>query len=340
MCTGIRLIADNGAAVYARTLEFGQDIASNIIIIPRNYTFTGTAPSGKAEGLQWQSHYAVVGANALNINHIIDGVNEKGLAGGLFYFVDFAHYQEIAQENYKKSLAPWELITWILTNFSTVDEVKKALTSIFVGSTTFGPWGFVPPVHAIVHDTTGKSLVIEYVNENLFVYDNPLGAFTNSPPFDWHMINLGNYLNLKPTNTQNIQLKNGVTVPSLGQGSGMLGLPGDFTPPSRFIRAVAFSQSIVVGNNENEALDAAFHLLNLFNIPLGVVRHLENNKELYDYTQWTSASDLRNKRYYFHTYENPQIYSVDLMKHNLQAKEPVIISMKNKQKIIDIESKK
>lgn len=329
MCTGIRLIADNGAAVYARTLEFGQNIESKIIIIPRNYAFTGTAPSGKSEGLSWKSRYAVVGANALDVNHLVDGVNEKGLAGGLFYFPHFAEYQAVTHENYKHALAPWELMTWILTNFTDVDETKKAVTTIFVGNTIFSAWGFVPPVHAIIHDATGKSLVIEYVKGTIHLYDNPLGVITNAPGFDWHTINLSNYLNLTPTDITNVKLKN-YAVTSLGQGSGMLGLPGDFTPPSRFIRAVAFSQSIIIGKHEDNALDAAFHLLNLFNIPRGIIRHQENGKELYDYTQWTSACDLRNKRYYFHTYENPQIQVVDLMKQDLDAQEISTISMKNK----------
>lgn len=328
MCTGIRLIAKNGGIIYARTLEFGQPMKSDCIVIPRNYAYKGTAPSGKAEGLQWQSRYAVVGANALGLAHILDGVNEAGLAGGLFYFPDFADYQNVAPEEYKNSLAPWELMTWILTNYANVEEVKKAITTIKVGNTIFAPWGFVPPIHAIVHDATGKSLVIEYVKGKMDLYDNPLGVVTNSPTFEWHMINLHNYIMLKPENSPHAILRNGVEIIPLGQGSGMLGLPGDFTPTSRFIRAVAFSQSVKVGAHEDEALSAAFHLLNLFNIPIGVVRHSENGKELCDYTQWTGACDLNRKRYYFHTYENPQIQCIDLMKYDLNAHEPVIVPMK------------
>jgi len=330
MCTGIRLIADNGAVIYARTLEFGQPMKSDILVIPRNYSFVGTAPSGKPEGLLWKSRYAVVGANALGLRHILDGVNEAGLAGGLFYFPDFAQYQDVALNEYKNSLAPWELMTWLMTNYSTIDEVKKAITTIKVGNTNFKAWGFVPPVHAIVHDARGKSLVIEYVKGNLDVYDNPLGVVTNSPTFEWHTINLDNYVTLKAVNSSALILRNGVEIIPLGQGSGMLGLPGDFTPPSRFVRAVAFSQSVKIGVHEGDALSAAFHLLNLFNIPIGVVRHREKGKEFYDYTQWTSASDLRNKRYYFHTYESPQIQSVDLMNFDLDAHEPVFISMERR----------
>ena len=103
----------------------------------------------------------MVGANALDLIQIIDGVNEAGLAGGLFYFPGYAHYQQVTQQEIGQSLAPWELMTWLLTSFATVAEVKKALATIKVTSTEFGPWGMVLPIHAIVHD--GKeSLVIEY----------------------------------------------------------------------------------------------------------------------------------------------------------------------------------
>lgn len=327
MCTGIRLISENGGVIYARTLEFGQPMESAILVVPRGYSFKGTAPSGKPEGLNWKARYAVVGANALGLTHFLDGVNEMGLAGGLFYFPGFACYQDINPKDYSESIAPWELMTWILTQCATLEEVKKALITIKVGNTVFKSWGFVPPVHAIVHDSKGNSLVIEYVKGALELYDNPLGVFTNSPTFEWHLINLSNYIQLTPENSVHRTLDKTVQIAPFGQGSGMLGLPGDFTPTSRFVRAVAFSQSIKVGFDEKDSLNAAFHVLNLFNIPIGVVRHCENGKELYDFTQWTSASDLRNKKYFYHTYDNPQIRCIDLMSYNVDAREPLIFPM-------------
>ena len=335
MCTGIRLIAQDGAVAYARTLEFGQDIASNIIVIPRNYHFIGTPPSGTSEGLPWKANYAVVGVNALQINHLVDGVNEKGLAGGLFYFPDYAHYQDVAQGDYAKSIAPWELMTWILTNFSTVNEVRKALPTIKVANTIFAPWNIVLPIHAIVHDAQGTSVVIEYVNGKLFLYDAPLGVFTNSPSFDWHMTNLKNYVSLSCVNRPMVQLRD-LTLTPLGQGSGMLGMPGDFTPPSRFVRAVAFSEAMLPTKSADDVRDAVFHVLNLFNIPKGVVCHQEDDEMHYDYTQWTGASDLQNKRYYFHTYDNRQIRCVDLLNMNLDEKEVTTIPMHSKVAIEDV----
>ncbi len=317
MCTGIRLNAKNGHVVYGRTLEFGIPTDSNIIIVPRNYSFVGTVPSGK-HGLAWKSIYAVVGANMLGYNCLVDGVNERGLAGGLFYFPDYAQFQQVSSEEYRSVLAPWELLTWILTNFSSTAEVKNALLAVKVAPTVFAPWGIVPPIHVIIHDTEGASLVVEYSNGSLFMHDNPLGVITNAPSFEWHITNLKNYSNLTPFNSQN---------PSLGQGSGMFGLPGDFTSPSRFVRAAMFSQNVLESETTDDARDTLFHLLNLFNIPKGIIRDKSKNKTVYDYTQWTTVSDLHKKRYYWHTYQNPHIQMFDLMNADVQNPDIVTIAM-------------
>ena len=121
----------------------------------------------------------------------------------------------------------------------------------------------------IVHDASGKSLVIEYVGGKLNLYDDPLGVITNSPGFDWHMTNLRNYVNFSLDNHPPIQLGS-VKLAPFGQGSGMLGMPGDFTPPSRFVRAVAFSQSVLEPKTGDEAVLTAFHILNNFDIPRGL----------------------------------------------------------------------
>jgi len=216
-----------------------------------------------------------------------------------------------------------------------VEQVRASLPTIKVVNAIFGPWAIIPPVHAVVHDTVGKSLVIEYVNGTLHMYDNLLGVITNAPTFDWHLINLQNYITITNKNVDEKLLHELKLVP-LGQGSGMLGLPGDFTSPSRFVRATAFSQSVVQLKDEADARDTVFHVLDLFNIPIGVVREMADGEVHYDYIEWTSASDLMNKRYYFHTYNNRQIHQVDLMSMDLDAKEPVIIPMAHMPTVIDI----
>jgi len=199
----------------------------------------------------------------------------------------------------------------------------------------FAGWGFAPEAHYIVHDASGKSIVIEYVGGKLNVHDNPLGVLTNSPAFDWHMTNLRNYVNFSMTNVPPVKLGSIKLLP-FGQGSGMLGLPGDFTPPSRFVRAVAFSQSVFKPKTGADAVLEAFHILNQFDIPKGAAREHEKDEHgniLADYTIWTSASDLKAMQYYFRTYENSQIRMVDLMKMKIDGKDMVKISMKGAENI-------
>jgi choloylglycine hydrolase len=222
-CTGIRLIAADGTVVHARTLEFAVDLQSDVLVSPRGFERVGITPDGQ-DGLKWNAKYASVGANGVGLPILIDGVNEAGLAAGLFYFPTTAGYMAYAPADAAKTIAPWQLGSWLLDNFASVDEVKANIGSILVAETVLKQWGFSPPVHAIVHDASGKSIVIEYVGGKLNVYDNPLGVITNSPAFDWHMTNLRNYVNFSLDNHPPIQLGS-VKLEPFGQGSGMLGMP-------------------------------------------------------------------------------------------------------------------
>jgi choloylglycine hydrolase len=204
-----------------------------------------------------------------------------------------------------------------------------------VGEAIQKDMGFVPPCHYIFNDATGRCVVLEYVGGEPKVHENPLGVMTNSPTFDWHLTNLRNYVNLTVTNVPPIDVA-GIKVPGFGQGSGMLGLPGDFTPPSRFIRAVAFSQSALPAATAKDGVLQAFHILNQFDIPKGSARGVENGRQVADYTLWTGASDLANLRYYFRTFDNSRIKMVDLKTLNLDAKEIKTISMAGKEVIEDV----
>src|SRR5262245_9167607 len=188
-CTGIRLMAADGAVVHARTLEFGIDLQSEVMMVPRGYPRTGTTPDGK-EGLKWKSKYASVGLNGVGLPILFDGLNEKGLAAGMFYFPTSAKYMPYTGADASKTIAQWEVASWILENFATVDEVKANIGNIVVPAVVFSGWGFAPEAHYVVHDAAGKSIVIEYVGGKLNVHDNLLGVITNSPSFDWHMTNL------------------------------------------------------------------------------------------------------------------------------------------------------
>ncbi len=336
-CTGIRLKAKDGTVVHARTLEFAVDLKSNVVIIPRNYQRSGTTPDGK-KGMQWKTKYATIGANGVELPYIFDGLNEKGLAVGTFYFPGTAKYMPYSDAVASKTIAPWEFGSWVLENFATVDEVRKNIDKVVVPSVVLKAWGFAPPVHYVVHDASGKSIVIEFVNGKPVIYDNPLGAMANSPTFDWHMTNLRNYINvsLKPVKELKV---GGVVLKPFGMGAGMHGVPGDFTPPSRFVRAALFSHAVFQPKTGDDAVLEAFHILNNFDIPRGTVR--EEKKDEHgnveaDYTVWTSANDLKRKRFYFRTYNDSRIRMVDLTKFDLNAKNIVVIPMDSKEEIKEL----
>jgi choloylglycine hydrolase len=234
-CSGISLMAKDGAAIRGRTLEFGFPMQSNVIVIPAGKEMSGTLPDG-GKGLTYISRYAIVGASALGLPAILDGIHDQGLSVGLFYFPNYAKYTDVTPENAKHAIAPQEFGMWVLANFATVDEVKEGVKSIVVVPTPApglgSPQGIVAGAHFFIQDKSGKSIAIEPVDGTLKVHDAPLGIMTNAPTYDWHMTNLQNYINLSVKDVESAKL-GPVTLPAIGSGTGLNGMPGDFTPPSR-----------------------------------------------------------------------------------------------------------
>jgi choloylglycine hydrolase len=334
-CTGIRLIAKDGGVVAARTLEFGFDMHSEVMVIPAGTTLTGSLPDG-GKGISYKTKYGFLGANAEGLTAIVDGINDQGLYVGLFYFPGYASYSDATKDNAARAMAPHEYANWLLGNFANVEEVKAKFDKIVLVPVVVEAIEQAAPVHFVVHDRTGKSVVIEPLNKSLKIYDNPLGVMANSPTFDWHMTNLRNYVNLTATNVPPIDL-GGIKLAQFGQGSGLRGLPGDFTPPSRFVRAVAFSQSAIPSDTAPQTVLQAFHILNNFDIPFGAVREVDNGQIHAESTTWTSASDLKNLRWYFKTYGDQSIHSVDLAKSLAAAHGKIrLIKMESRQPIDDV----
>ena len=227
---------------------------------------------------------------------------------------------------------------FLLGTCSDVKEAVAAANGVLVGDVIQKDMGFVPPVHYILTDASGKSVVLEHVDGELKIHANPLGVMSNSPTFDWHMTNLSNYVNMTVSNVPKIDVR-GKEIKGLGQGSGMLGIPGDFTPPSRFVRAVAFSKSALPVENARAGVLQAFHILNQFDIPKGSARGMEHGREVADYTLWTSAADLKNLRYYYRTFDNSHIRMVDLNAVDFDAKEIRTILMSGEEQIEDVSAK-
>lgn len=333
-CTGIVHKAKDGTAVNGRSVEFAINLDIGGLVIPQGYGFKGTLPDGTA-GLPYEAKYAVVGANTFGGHAVIDGVNEAGLSVGAFYFPGYASYAKVSPENKKRGLSSVEYPNWLLTQFATVDEVKKHFAEAVIVPTAPKGWGIVPPFHYVVYDKSGKSVVIEPVNGELKIHDNPIGVITNSPTFDWHMTNLANYINLTPVGSAPVAI-DGIKLQAFGSGSGLHGLPGDFTPPSRFVRAAVFSASAVPADNGQEAVLQVFHLLNQFDIPKGAVRDNNGKAMEVEYTLATSVKDPKKAQYFLRTYEDQTIKMIDLNKFDKKATELVFIDVKGTQPIVDI----
>lgn len=299
-------------------MEFAVPLPADVIAVPAGHEYTGTAPDG-SPGKQWISEYDMAGANALGEPHIIDGINTEGLTVGLFYFAHYVGYEE--PQTYDNALAPWEFTTWMLSTCATVQDVRESLDQVDVCAVSEADFGtivgeadFIPPAHYLVMDAAGDCIVIEHIEGRPMVYDNPLGVITNDPAFDWHLTNLNNYVNLSPVNAEPFEME-GMTISPLGLGSGLLGIPGDFTPPSRFVQAAFFSWATPAAQSAREAVLQTFHLLNQFDIPLGASQRRGADQEgnpIFDTTLWSTVSDLSNCRYYFRTYKNSRIKMLDL----------------------------
>lgn len=321
-CTSFLVPTSDGGGVYGRTMEFAFELKSDLIVIPRNFAFKASAPDGK-DGKTWQGKYAAMGMNAFGLPALADGLNEKGLAGGILYFPGYAGYADGSTVKPQDTLAPWDFLSWALTSFATVDEVKQAIETISVVDVKQKDMGITPPVHYTLHDASGASIVVEPIDGKLKVYDNKIGVMTNSPSFDWHLTNLRNYVKLTPDNANDLKIGD-MTFAPFGGGSGMLGVPGDTTPPSRFIRATAYVLTAAKVPSGMESVRLAEHIINNFDIPKGWLRAPDMPLE---YTQWSTIADLKNGRYYVKTYDDPVLRHASFDDFDLDATDLVTIKM-------------
>lgn len=306
-CTGIKLTAKDESVIHGRTFDFAKELNPALVVVPRGLNCTAMTRQG--EGLCYVTKYAAVGLIALNQPAILDGINEKGLAAAAFMFNGYAQYRPLDEQNQSFALSPIELPQWILTQCSTLEEVRHALGKIVLVSTLIKEWGKEPPAfHYIVYDRRGKSLVIEPIEGKLVVYENTLGVLTNGPPFSWHMAELRQHAFSSVTHIKPFKLNGHSLLPPKTQFST---LPGDSSSSARFIRA-AFSTSGIHGNNREETVNTAFHILNQFDLLP------QNHKE---YSQLSCVRDPEALKFYFRTYTDSSIRVVDLNQFDLDDPE-------------------
>jgi choloylglycine hydrolase len=326
-CTSFLLKGSDGGFVYGRTMEFGLPLKSQLTVFPRNLALPGVGVDGKpGTGHNWTSKYAVAGMNGLGLPVLVDGMNEKGLVGGLLNAPNTAMYQDVSAADSANSIASIQMLMYALTNFATIDEVKAGFPKIKVNRSTIPAYGNKSaPVRMTLHDAQGKSLVIEYLNGALVMTDNPVGVMTNDPAFREQLNNIGQYANL--TNVEKDALViNGASFAPPSSGSGLHGLPGDYLSPSRFIRALFLSKSAPATNTTVQQTNTAWHILGSFDIPPGAISLPATNSYGggaggVEITEWSVVADNKNMVYYVKMFENTNVQAFDLKKIDFNAKE-------------------
>ena len=309
-CTGITLKSKDGRTVVARTIEWGgSDLESQYVIVPRGYKQQSFLPGGATDGMCFTARYGYVGLAVEQEQFVAEGLNEAGLSAGLFYFPAYGQYEAYDPAQKAATIADLQLVAYVLGECATVDEVKEAVSRTHVVQ--------IDPRASTVHwrftDPSGRQVVLEIVDGGqLRFYENPLGVLTNSPDLPWHLTNLNNYVNLFPGSAPARQLGS-MELKQFGAGSGFLGLPGDVTPPSRFVRAAFYQATAPQQANSEKAVLQGFQILNNFDIPVGI--EFADGKAPADIpsaTQWTSATDMQGGRIYFRTMYDSRIRCIDL----------------------------
>lgn len=308
-CTGITLQSSDGAYIVARTVEWSsEEIASDYVIVPQGFESQAMLPDGTHDGMKYTAVYGYVGLTAEN--YVLEGLNEAGLSAGLFYFPKYGSYPKYNPNKKDVTISDTEFVAWMLGKFETVDDVIEALRTVRVVSTDER----AATLHWRVADKYGRQIVIEYINGIPMVYDNRLGVLTNSPSYDWHITNLNNYINLHSGAIEK-QTMGDVTLNTFGRGSAMLGLPGDMTPPSRFIRAAFYQTSAPVLETSQQAVEQAFVIMEAMTIPIGIqYSDKQTIPDISTATQWTTVTDITNNILYYTTMYNPIIRKFDLNK--------------------------
>jgi choloylglycine hydrolase len=315
-CTGISLKAQDGSRVVARTVEWAAtSMQCGYVVCPRGHHQQSYTPTG-SNGMKYTSVYGYVGIYTEYEPFVVEGVNEAGLSAGLFFFPDYGQYTPYNSDQNDRTICDMQFVSWVLSQFDSIDQLKAALSKVNVVTLNHS----IGAVHWRVAEPGGRMIVLEFVNGVPQIYENTLGVLTNSPGFMWHMTNLNNYVNLRSGSAADHTLKPGVTLMALGHGSGMLGLPGDFTSPSRFVRAAFFQTTAPVQPTGFDTVVQAFHLLNNFDLPIGIQDAAEDiPKNLPSATQFTAVTDQNAVRLYYRTAWNSTIRCIDLMQINFHS---------------------
>lgn len=293
---------------FGRTLDYEISYGDQVVITPRNYPFR------LRNGVTLENHYAMIGMACVMQDYPLyyDAVNEKGLGVAGLNFVGNAHYGKSMEG--RNNLAQFELIPYLLGKCASVKEVRRALETVNLIDTPFMENLPVAQLHWLIADRE-ECIVLESVRDGLKIYDNPVGVLTNNPPFDMQLFNLNNYLHLSAENRPNT-FSNALSLNAYSRGMGAMGLPGDLSSQSRFVRAAFVRMNSISGDSESESVSQFFHILASVDQQRGCCR-LENGK--CEITLYTSCCNADKGVYYYTTYDNHQISGVDMHKEDLNG---------------------
>lgn len=306
MCTAITYCTKDH--YFGRNLDMDFSYHEEVLITPRNYCFSFRRIKPVAK------HYAMIGMGIVvdGFPLYYDATNEKGLSIAGLRFPQNAVYMPLQQG--KDNVASFELIPWILGQCGSVKEVKQLLKGMNLWQENFSKDRPAAPLHWMISDREA-SITLECVKEGIRVYDNPVGVLTNSPAFDIQMFHLNNYMNLSPERSVN-HFSDTLSLEPYSLGMGAIGLPGDSSSMSRFVKASFTKLNSVSGDSEEESISQFFHILGSVSQQRGCV-HLDEKQ--YEMTVYSSCCNTDKGIYYYKTYENSQITAVNLHGENLDS---------------------
>lgn len=291
-----------------RTLDYEFSYGDEITVTPRNYEFQFRHMGSVS------SHYAMIGMAHVAGDYPLyyDAMNEKGLGMAGLNFVGNAAFQEV--DDTRDNVAQFEFIPWILCQCATLEEAKRLLSRMNLVGTPFSPQLPTAQLHWLIADKSG-SLTVECMADGLHIYDNPVGVLTNNPPFDKQLFHLNDFMHLSPKQPENT-FSSDLNLQTYSRGMGALGLPGDLSSASRFVRVAFTKMNSRSGDSENESVSQFFHILGSVDQQRGCCEVADGK---YEITLYTSCCSADTGIYYYTTYENHQISGVDMYRENLDG---------------------
>ena len=309
MCTAITYRTKN--LYFGRTLDLEYHYKEGITVTPRKYCFDfGT--NGKLG-----QHYAMIGVATVADGYPLyyDAVNEKGLCAAGLSFPKSAKYNASCPE--KDNIGSYEFIPWMLSQSASLLEARDLIAHINITDKAFSDSFEPTPLHWMIADREG-AVVIEATQDGVKLYDNPVGVLTNEPEFEYHMQNLNNYMSLSPNPPVN-SFASQLPLCAYSGGMGAIGLPGDASSMSRFIRAAFTKLNSASGDSEDESVSQFFHILASVTQIRGCVRLMNLGGEKYNRTVYTSCCNADKGIYYYTTYESARVVGVDMYREEVDG---------------------